>query len=58
MVHAHQGTIAAASAGEGLGATFTIRLPLLLANDDTRRTFDRSRMDESDRSDHFTRAAR
>jgi PAS domain S-box-containing protein len=58
MVHAHQGTIVAASPGEGLGATFTIRLPLLLANDDTRGTFDRSRMDESTRSDHLTPAAR
>lgn len=28
MIHAHHGTIAAASAGEGKGATFTVRLPL------------------------------
>ena len=30
MVHAHQGTVTAESPGEGLGATFTVRLPLLL----------------------------
>jgi PAS domain S-box-containing protein len=30
MVHAHKGTVTAESAGEGLGATFTVRLPLLL----------------------------
>jgi PAS domain S-box-containing protein len=30
MVHAHKGTVTAESAGEGLGSTFTVRLPLLL----------------------------
>ena len=29
MVHAHKGTVTAESAGEGLGSTFTVRLPLL-----------------------------
>ncbi|NJO78542.1 MAG: response regulator [Cyanobacteria bacterium RM1_2_2] len=29
LVELHQGTVTAASAGEGMGATFTIRLPLL-----------------------------
>ena len=33
MVHAHKGTVTAESAGEGLGSTFTVRLPLLLPND-------------------------
>jgi len=30
MVHAHKGTVTAESPGEGLGSTFTVRLPLLL----------------------------
>jgi PAS domain S-box-containing protein len=30
MVHAHKGTVTAESAGEGLGATFTVWLPLML----------------------------
>ena len=30
MVHAHRGTVTAESAGEGLGSTFTVRLPLML----------------------------
>lgn len=30
MVHAHRGTVTAESPGEGLGSTFTVRLPLLL----------------------------
>jgi signal transduction histidine kinase/ActR/RegA family two-component response regulator len=30
MVHAHGGTVAALSPGEGRGSTFTVRLPLLL----------------------------
>jgi PAS domain S-box-containing protein len=30
MVHAHKGTVTAESAGEGLGSTFTVRLPLML----------------------------
>jgi PAS domain S-box-containing protein len=31
MVHAHQGTVTAESPGENCGATFTVRLPLLLS---------------------------
>jgi signal transduction histidine kinase/CheY-like chemotaxis protein len=30
LVHAHTGTVIAESAGEGLGSTFTVRIPLLL----------------------------
>jgi PAS domain S-box-containing protein len=30
MIHAHEGTVTAESPGEGLGSTFTVRLPLLL----------------------------
>jgi CheY-like chemotaxis protein len=30
LVHAHKGTVIAESAGDGLGSTFTVRLPLLL----------------------------
>ena len=30
MVQAHKGTVTAESAGEGLGSTFTVRLPLML----------------------------
>lgn len=32
MVHAHDGTVTAESAGEGRGCTFTVRLPLLMSD--------------------------
>jgi CheY-like chemotaxis protein len=33
LVHAHKGTVTAESAGDGLGSTFTVRLPLLSSGD-------------------------
>jgi PAS domain S-box-containing protein len=33
MVHAHNGTVSAESAGDGLGSTFTVRLPLFLTRE-------------------------
>ena len=33
LVHAHKGTVTAESAGEGLGSTFTVCLPLLLSQE-------------------------
>jgi PAS domain S-box-containing protein len=36
MVHAHRGAVTAESAGEGLGSTFTVRLPLMLPRETAR----------------------
>jgi PAS domain S-box-containing protein len=49
MLHAHQGAVTAQSAGEGLGSTFTVRLPLLLpretASSDVVQTIHQQRPD-------------
>jgi CheY-like chemotaxis protein len=46
MVRAHQGTVTAESAGDGQGAAFTVRLPLLLTTQVTNRDAAESSRDQ------------